>query len=131
MSGEEFVTRFVRLRSRTDDAWIAPPELKQRLVADAESRGTNMNEVILEILAKRYRVAFTPAGRPGRASPSGYDLELRLPIALDRAAAAAAGANGRTVPREVIAVIAEHYSLEVPAPPVRRRRRRRTRRVSA
>lgn len=126
MSTVEHVSRCIRLRSRKDGAWSAPPELKPRLVEDAIAHGSNMNQVMCEILAGHYRVAHAPAGQPRRASPNGYELELRMPAALDRTVAANAGGNGRTVPGEVIAVLSAHYGLEVPAPPIRRRRRRRS-----
>ena len=115
---------FIRLRSRTDGVWHAPPELKAKLVEEAEEDGSNMNEIARRILSNAYGVPFIPNGRRTNASPEGFELNLRLPGPLDDRVRAGAYANRRTTKREILFTLCAHYGLRLPEPVKRTRRRR-------
>lgn len=103
---------FVRLKSKTTGDWFVAPELRARLVADAQEQGTNLTEVAVGILCRRYSVAYEPNGR--RANPKADDgvLNLRLPVRLYRAIKASTDGPYQDAIR---AALCEHYGLSVPA----------------
>lgn len=106
---------FVRLRSHTTGEWLVPEELRPKLVADAEAAGSNLTEVVLQILAARYRVAYEPNGRRTAPSKNGEELNLRLPWPLKTAIGASANENGTTLQDEIRASLSAHYGLQMPA----------------
>lgn len=113
---------FVRLRS-TSGEWLVDPELRPRIVADAEEHDSNVTDVVLAILAKRYKVACEPNGRRTAADPGGEELNLRLPMPLyQRIAAAAAERHPWSVPDEIRAALCAHYEFAVPEAAKRGRR---------
>lgn len=115
---------FVRLRSHTTGEWFVPPELRPRLVADAEAQDTNLTELVIQILAKRFKVPFEATGRKTAPSKNGEELNLRLPMALYKAIAVSAAAHPHSVQREILGALCANYSLALPAPPKRTRKRR-------
>jgi hypothetical protein len=122
-NGNGYFQAFVRLRSRPGGERLAPEELRPRLVADAEARGSNLTDVANEILAARYRVPFEPTGRKTAASPDGEELNLRIPWDLKTAIGAEANVHGRSLQREILAALCDHYGLALPEPPQRTRAR--------
>ncbi len=76
---------------RTDVLVRMPADLKRRLAEEVAARGSNLNDVAVEILASRFGILFRPSGRRGTPRASGRDVLLRMPPALkerlrDRAA---------------------------------------------
>ena len=59
-----------------------PAELKARLAGEVSARGTNLNDLAVEILAARFGIPFEPTGRKGTPRASGRDVLLRMPRAL-------------------------------------------------
>lgn len=116
MAAEEFFTGFVRLVSRPSGEWVAPPELRPRIVADAEADGSNLTDVVNAILAKKYRVDYEPSGRKTAASPDGKELNLRMPMTLKTAVHHAAIENGHTLQDEIRIALSDHYGLQMPVP---------------
>jgi hypothetical protein len=116
---------FVRLRSHTTGDWIAPKELRPLIVKDAD--GGNLTEVVVKILADVFKIPFEPNGRKTAPSKNAEELNLRLPWDLKTAIGARANENGRSLQREIIAVLCDHYGLALPEPPRRPRKRRRPR----
>lgn len=114
MSDTEFFTGFVRLVSRPTGEWIAPPELRSKIVADADAAESNLTDVVNAILAKRYRVAYEPSGRKTAASPDAKELNLRMPMDLKRAIARVATENDRSLQDEIRLALADHYGLAMP-----------------
>lgn len=112
---------YIRLRS-TDGAWIAPPELRPRIAADAVKHGTNLHDVAVGILSKHFKVPFEPSGRHTTPSPNAEELNLRVSGALWRALSAAATGSRQN---KAIEVLCAHYKLTVPAKPKRTRVRQR------
>lgn len=120
----DYFDAFVRLRSKgADRPWLVPSELRPRLVADAATRGSNLTDVALEILAASCGVAFAPNGR--KTTPKADDdvILLRLPwdlyIALD-SRRRRAGSRRYSLQDEIRAALCEHYGLRYS--PLRRTR---------
>lgn len=67
---------YVRLRSKTTGEWFAHPDLRPRLVADANERGVNMTEVAVGILCEEFGVEYEPNGR--RTDPKVADDILNI-----------------------------------------------------
>lgn len=97
------------------------PELKRRLIADADEQASNMNDVCTSILAGRYEVDVArDATRKTAPSPSVNDvIMLRLPSGLRRALEYAAVATGRSASREAHYALCQHYGLSLPPLPGR------------
>lgn len=120
--------RFLRL-TRTDGAWVAPPELRRRIIEEADADGSNMAEIVNRILAKHYGVRFVPAGRRAAADPDGDPVILvALSTENQQAVAVNAIANGRSEKIEIFTVLAKHFGLRMPSPPPPVRKPRGTRR---
>lgn len=84
--------------------WIesVPPDLKRAIAARVEAEGTSMNDVLVGLLAKRYKVPFEPTGRRSPAvDVDKLDILLRVPDDLRRKIRAAA-AEGDTSRRDLI-----------------------------
>lgn len=95
-----------------------PQPLKERLIADAEAQGTNMNDVAVRILADRYGVKIdAPPSRKASADPDRLFLMLRPPPELRRAIHIAAASRDRSRAQEALAALLEHYGLEGVAQP--------------
>ena len=56
-----------------------PAELKRRLADEVAERGSNLNDVAVEILAARFGVPYEPTGRKGSPRGSGREVLLRMP----------------------------------------------------
>lgn len=111
MTANGYVQRFVRLRSATTGLPIAPPELRPKLVELAGENDANLTETIIQILAKRYKLAYEPNGRKTSPQSAHEVLNLRLPAELDRAVALSAASNGHNVQKEIISNLCAHVGL--------------------
>jgi myo-inositol-1-phosphate synthase len=97
-----------------------PPVLKREVVRTAAARGSSVNDVAVEILARRFGVDFTASGRKGGSAGDTGVVILRMPPELKRrlqAGAFAAASNTNTV---IVNTLAEELGLELP--PARRTR---------
>jgi transposase-like protein len=76
--------RYTASMAETKDLLVRnfPPDVKEALVALADERDTNMNDVAVELLAEEFGVPYTPRRR--RAVPPGDsgDVVLRMPAKL-------------------------------------------------
>lgn len=122
--------QFLRLQ-RSDGAWVAPPELKAKLVEAAEEDGSNMTEIVNRILCKHYKLKFIPSGRRSSASPDGPVINISLPLDVRQAVKLSAVTHGRSDALEIFTVLAKHFGLTMPTPPpVARKPRRKKKRRS-
>jgi Arc/MetJ family transcription regulator len=84
-------------------------ELKDAIASEVAQRRTNMNDVVVAILARKYRVAFEPTGRRSSAiGPSG-DLVLRMPAELQRTIKARAAESGATLQDEIKRTLSDYF----------------------
>jgi hypothetical protein len=86
------------------------PVLKARLIAEAETNEVSLNDYAVGVLARQFRVKFTPSGRkgPGASVTSGA-LMLPVPLPLYRKIHAAVVSEGSK--RAVVeAVFREHFA---------------------
>lgn len=110
----------IRLRSKKDGAWFVAPELRPRLVAEAAEQGTNMTEVALAILHRRFGLTYVPTGRVTDPRPDEDIIRLRLPQPLYQALA---GSYGPKYVEAIRQILCAHYGLRIPEKPKRTRQR--------
>jgi hypothetical protein len=122
MTTDQYVQRFVRLRSATTREWYCAPELRPRLVADAKAQDTNLTEMAMQILSKRLGYVYAPNGRRTEPGKAEEILNLRVPVDLDDLIAAAYPRLTR--PKAIIRILSTHYGLGLPVPRKQTRSRR-------
>lgn len=107
----------LRLRSTVGEEWLAPPELRPRLLAIAEERGSNLTDVVVDLLSSHYGIEAELTGR--RSTPRGgvETMTVRLPRALHEAVSRSAGQAypKLSIPDEVRRVLCESVGLAVAA----------------
>lgn len=94
------------------------PDLKGRLIAEADKDEVSLNDYAVGVLAKHFRVKFTPSGRKGPgASVTNGALMLPVPLPLYRKIHAAVidGGSKRAV---VESVFRDHFAALDAAVPV-------------
>lgn len=89
---------------------LAPPELRPALVADAREQGSNLKDVILRILSDRHSMRYEATGRRTAPAETG-DINVKMPSGLYAQVSYAAALADRTVPRQIIATLCEHYGI--------------------
>ena len=90
-----------------------PGSLKRALVREVARRGSNLNDVAVELLAERFGVPFTPSGRRRKAIPGAAGaVVLRMPPELRRELKAAARRRKQNVNDLVLLTLSE--ALEIP-----------------
>src|SRR6266508_5991896 len=94
-------------RERKDVLVRMPEELRRRLDDEVQERGTNLNDVAVEILASRFAVPFEPTGRRGAPRSGGGDVLLRLPPELKDKLARRAAERRRTTNDLIVETLAE------------------------
>ncbi len=87
MAAKGTTQAFVRLRSKTTGAWLAHPDLRPRLVAEAAEKNTNLNDLILTILSAHFNVPHEPSTKSSSPKEDNDVLLFGLPPALARAVA--------------------------------------------
>jgi myo-inositol-1-phosphate synthase len=94
-------------QERSDVLVRMPAELKRRLVREVEARGSNLNDVAVEILASRFAVPFQGSGRrAGRPSSKG-DVLLRMPAELKSKLTRRARERKRTTNQLIVETLSE------------------------
>jgi myo-inositol-1-phosphate synthase len=96
-------------RERSDVLVRMPMELKRRLAHEVEARGSNLNDVAVEILASRFAIPFQGSGRRG-GRPSGKgDVLLRMPPELKERLTQRARERKRTTNQLIVESLAEAF----------------------
>lgn len=109
---KDYHQAYVRLRSQATGEWLAHPDLRAKLVEDAAARGSNITEVAAEILAARFKIAYTPAGRrAGTPRPDADILNMRIPTNIWNALVRSRIKTGRPEMDLLRDALAEHYKL--------------------
>jgi myo-inositol-1-phosphate synthase len=96
-----------------------PAPLKARLVDEAATQGSNVNDVAVGILADRFGVSYRGTGRRGGAAGASGVVLLRLPPELKRRVQQAAFERGSNTNDVILETLSER--LEVPFESNRRR----------
>jgi hypothetical protein len=108
----------IPLRSRVTGQWFVDPELRQRLIDDAERLGTNLTTVVLTILGDEYKVKVEPNGRRSSPDRDQDAIHMMLPVRLIDAISRSANRRGvATFQDEVRHALSKHYGLPVPTIP--------------
>lgn len=87
-----------------------PPAVKAEIARRVELSESNMNDLIVSVLARKFRVPFEPSGRRSPVVGDADRITLRLPEPLRREIKAAAGANGSTLRDEVVHALEEEFA---------------------
>lgn len=94
-----------------------PPEVKAEIARRVELSESNMNDLVVSILARSFSVPFEPSGRRSPFVGTSDRITLRLPEPLRRAIKGRAGEQGTTLRDEVVqALIREFANPVVRAP---------------
>lgn len=121
MPVKEFHQAWVRFRSLSTGEWLVHPDLRTRLIEDAERHGTNLTDVALAILSDRYKIPHQQSSRRTVPRADGDFLNMRVPVRLWKAIRAAANRSGRKDMDELRFALCSHYGLRVPPAPTRKR----------
>ena len=94
-------------QERNDVLVRMPAALKRRLAREVEARGSNLNDLAVEILASRFAVPFQGSGRrAGRPSSKG-DVLLRMPAELKSKLTRRARERKRTTNQLIVETLSE------------------------
>jgi myo-inositol-1-phosphate synthase len=93
-----------------------PPALKREVIRTIASRKASMNDVTVEILARRFDVTFTPSGRKGGSAGESGVVILRMPPELKRRIQATAFARDSNTNHVIVNTLAEELGLELTPP---------------
>jgi hypothetical protein len=97
-------------------------DIRKAVEADARERDSSMNDVVGEILARRYGYVWTPSGYPYTDGTESTQWLLRVPGALrDSIRDHAKGMPSGTMRGVIMAALAQHYGLPVESPRKRSR----------
>ena len=111
----------VPLRSRPTGEWFVHPDLRTRMLQDAQARGTSLTDLTVQILCQHFHVPYTPNVRKSSPAADKDQLMLRLPFDLE---SAISGAYPRRMSHGIRSALSAHYSLPLPV----REKQTRTRR---
>jgi myo-inositol-1-phosphate synthase len=90
-----------------------PPAIKRAVVREVARRSSNLNDVVVAVLAERFGVSFEPSGRRRKAIPGAAGaVVLRMPLELRRELKNAARRRKQNVNDLVLLTLAE--ALAVP-----------------
>lgn len=103
---------YVALRSRKTQEWFVHPDLRTRMVADAQERGTSLTDLTVLILCEHFKVPYTPNVRKSQPEDDKGYLMLRLPVELERAIGAV---YPRGTAEAIRITLSAHYDLDMPA----------------
>jgi myo-inositol-1-phosphate synthase len=99
-------------RERTSVLVRMPAELKRRLAEEVTSRGSNLNDVAVGILASRFAVPYVPTGRKGSDPRSSGDVLLRMPPELKAKLARRASERRRATTDLIVETLATGLGME-------------------
>ena len=88
-----------------------PAALKRRLAEEVAARGSNLNDVAVEILAARFGVVFHPTRRKGAPRVESGDVLLRMPPALKDKLTRRASERRRTANELIVETLSERLGV--------------------
>jgi myo-inositol-1-phosphate synthase len=91
-----------------------PPALKRRLAREVARRESTLNDVAVELLAKRFDVPFEPSGRRGRVPGETGVVLLRVPPELKRQLEAAARERATSTNNLIVESLSEQLDVSHP-----------------
>jgi Arc/MetJ family transcription regulator len=112
------------LKNETTYVPDVPLELKRAIIDRVKERRSNMNDVVVEVLAERYDVLVELTGRRSSRLGDSRNLVLRMPPELQRKIKSKAADSGRTLQDEIKWTLANVFGTTPVASRVRRRTRR-------
>jgi myo-inositol-1-phosphate synthase len=94
-------------QERSDVLVRMPAALKRRLAREVEARGSNLNDLAVEILASRFAVPFQGSGRRGGRPSEKGDVLLRMPTELKDKLSRRASERKRSVTQLIVETLSE------------------------
>lgn len=88
-----------------------PPRLKGKIVRRVEKAGTNMNDVVVAILAERYEVEFQPTGVKRLAIGHSAQALLTMPFKLKSLIAEDAHEQRDSMQNIVLRILCEEFAV--------------------
>jgi hypothetical protein len=102
----------IRLK-RENGSWLVHPNLRARMVADAQAKHTNLTDLATQILSERFSVPYEPSSRRSSPQPdSGDQMNFRLPDRLKRKIVASSYPLSLT--DAIRKALCDHYDLQIP-----------------
>jgi hypothetical protein len=98
-----------------------PPDMKRALVQEVSSTGSNMNDIVVGLLARRYGIKFVPSARSSAPCSTKPVVVLRMNPALKRRLQYDALKHESNMTTTVIRLLAEELGLPSSMKKVRRR----------
>lgn len=87
-----------------------PAPLKRKIAKRVKQRGSNLNEVAVEVLARAFAVDYEPVGRKAPAPIGKYpNLVLDVPAELKERIAAEAFETDQTIRNVVVRILADEF----------------------
>lgn len=120
------------IKLRTDQSgWLVHPDLRARMIADATEKGTNLGDLTVQILCKRFGIVYSANMRRSTPDPAGDkpQLNFHMPVELERVMGAVYPGSNRMADGIRLA-LCSYYGLAVP-PKVKHTRRRAPRPATA
>lgn len=95
--------------------WLVHPELRSRMIADAEEKKTNLGDLAVQILCRRFGVQYVPNGRRSTPRPDSNQFNFRMPPDLERVIGSVY--PGKAMADGIRLNLCAHYGLRVPVKP--------------
>lgn len=87
-----------------------PTKLKRKIAKRVEKRGTNLNEVVVEVLAREFDVAYEPRGRRSPAAVGDYEnVVLDVPAELKQRIQAESSETKESIRNIVVRILAAEF----------------------
>ena len=99
-----------------------PDDLKRAIAARVAETDSNMNDVLVGLLAARFDVAFEPTGRRSGEIGDSENIILRISPTLRKRLKMAAASAGEPVRDVIVRMLSEEFGTPFVRAPRRRRR---------
>lgn len=93
-----------------------PPELKAAIATETRRRGTNMNDLVVGLIAQHYGVPFSPSGRRSDPGFSQGKVILRMSGELKRRIQLDAFFSDSNMTDTIVRGLAQEFALELSLP---------------
>lgn len=88
-----------------------PDDVAEALQKDVDKRGVSLTDAIVKILAKRYKLPYTPTNKPSRTRIDSNRLIIKIPEDIWFEVRINAARSGGSMRGVVIYALQQHYKL--------------------
>lgn len=93
------------------DIRAVPEDVRARVAWEADDRNVSLNDLVVEIVARRYGIPWEPSGYPYVGGGESNHWNLRIPTVVRDALRAHARAIGGTITGCLILALQQNYGL--------------------